>query len=609
MRQSSALILILLPTAALPQQMPTLSGSTPLTLSLPYLEYTAAGTKSGFAANLKTSNLSSFALDVASVRTQTVFDNAVGAPQVSATGSTFRLVIPYLEYAGGGATKAYSAVLTSSDLATFAVDASSVKELTRIAAPSNVAVTNVNAKTIGTTSFSSSARLGVSWTPPAGYTPDHYRIYASETVGNTNLSFTATGSAVTANLTGLKSATTYGVTVKACKDSSCSQAGTASAVYGQTSEEVWQLQGTGNSISGLTKIVSDGNSRVSAARFGSDSATTTANRVQLYYGPLMTSKQDPSSLVVAHTVSAVDAAVPTSYLSFTSLASSSGIASVTSLEIGTGQGVPLSSSLGSKVRIFFEARGSDGKSRIYWIDSVDGWVGRDFNTGSATKCSTSADYQSGGGCPLTQAFGLESDSENRSPKIHNANQHKVGYPTLTDWRWDGSAGTFMVFTIGPITGCSAYANHGYAVWDGSRWVVQYESSGCPKLFKSTQAALPMHIGGVKYKMYFGDPEITTGKPATSTMPFLGPKKLIYADGARTGNASYVEFEDWEDLANARNVIFLWPNGDQLDAAAEGFIDDFHFLTPTGDLSLQVVYMAITSGNDVPIAAGAILLNP
>ena len=49
--------------------------------------------------------------------------------------------------------------------------------------------------------------------------------------------------------------------------------------------------------------------------------------------------------------------------------------------------------------------------------------------------------------------------------------------------------------------------------------------------------------------------------------------------------------------------------DLLDATAEGYIDDYHFMAPTGTLELQVMYLAITNGTAVPLGAAAILLNP
>ena len=63
------------------------------------------------------------------------------------------------------------------------------------------------------------------------------------------------------------------------------------------------------------------------------------------------------------------------------------------------------------------------------------------------------------------------------------------------------------------------------------------------------------------------------------------------------------------MGNARNVVFLWPNGEALSDAAEGYIDDFHFLTPTGSLDIQVLYLSITDGAVAPFAATAVLLNP
>ena len=49
--------------------------------------------------------------------------------------------------------------------------------------------------------------------------------------------------------------------------------------------------------------------------------------------------------------------------------------------------------------------------------------------------------------------------------------------------------------------------------------------------------------------------------------------------------------------------------DELDARAEGYIDDYHFLAPTGSLDLQVMYITITDGAVAPFASTAILVNP
>jgi hypothetical protein len=479
-----------------------------------------------------------------------------------------------------------------------------------LSAPSGVALAEVGMQTVGSTSFASSSKLLINWTAPSGYTIDHYEITATESLMNTSVTVTASAPATSATVTPLKASTSYSIVVKACKDSACASSGSAAAVSATTPGEYWQLQGTGNSVSTLTSPVSDGNARLSATRFGPE-AGAAANTVQFYYGPLRVSGQ---SMATSGVVSSSDSA---SYLSgFTSYANTSGVRSPTPTatsgikDIMTGQGVPLSTAMGAKVRLFFESNDADGKTRIYSVDSADGYVGRDFNLGAATTCSTSADYLSTGSCPATVVIGVQGDTVNPTSKISAARQNKIGWPTLTDWRWDGAVGTFMVYTFENVAGCNtASHNHAYAVWNGTNFVTQFDSSGCPKMFRAAQAALPMHIGDARYKMYFGDPSITTGKTSGSTLPFVGPKKLIYADGRSTSDAGIVDYEDWEGVSNARDIAFLWPNGDQLSDTAEGYIDDFHFLTPTGSVDIQVLYLSITDGSIAPISATAVLLNP
>lgn len=608
-----AVALVLASAAALAQTAPSLTskGST-YTLTVPYLEYGSGSAKQAFSVSLTSTTLASFLLDGSSIKAASVLPSPTNPATIANVSGGFRLTLPYLEFAAGGTTRAFSVAFSTSDLSTYALDSGSVKEVSPIPAlsgPAGVALAEVGKQTTGKATFGSSSKLLTSWTAPVGYTVDHYEITATEALMNTTVAVTASASAASATLTPLKAATSYSVVVKACKDSACSNAGTAAAVSATTPGEYWQLQGSGNAVSTLTKPVSDGNARLSATRFGAD-AGANANTVQFYYGP-----QGVSGQAIA-TSGVVSSSSPASYLTgFTSYASTSGVRSLSSATTGikdimTGQGVPLSAAMGAKVRLFFESNDVDGKTRIYSVDSVDGYVGRDFNRGSATTCSAATDYLSGGNCPATVVIGVQGDTVNPTNKINAARQNKIGWPTLTDWRWDGAVGTFMVFTFENVSGCvTASHNHGYAVYNGTTFVAQFDSSGCPKAFKSAQAALPMHIGDVRYKMYFGDPTVTTGKITTSQLPFVGPKKLIYADGRSSGSPSIVDYEDWESVANARNVVFLWPNGDQLSDTAEGYIDDFHFLTPTGSIDIQVLYLSITDGAIPPIAAAAVLLNP
>jgi Fibronectin type III domain len=478
--------------------------------------------------------------------------------------------------------------------------------------PQGVTVSKVTATTIAGRQLNSSSKLQVTWTPTASDPTDHFEIIATETAQGTRVQISAAAGATAATLTGLKSHTTYSVTVRACANAACTTSSTSSAVSLETDREEWQFQGSGSSVTGLTKAVSDGNARLSATRMGPD-AGAMANRVQLYYGPLSQGASRNSMLSVAVASDEANAANPDSYLSFTSRAGSSGLASPSPAAsmisiVATGQGVPIARERGGFVRLFFEATGADNKTRVFSIDSKDGYFGLDFNAGSPSTCSTAADYDSGG-CVPTVAIGVDGDSNGNS-RITNARQQKVGWPTLDSPHWDLSAGTFMVFTVDRLTGCSTFnMNHGYAVWDGAAWKVQYQANGCPKLFTSAQAAFPFHSGGGKYRLYYGDPSLTDGKVTTSNLPFLGPKKLIYADASVSGDPNVVDFEDWESQSLPRDVVFLWPNGDQMDARAEGYIDDYHFLTPTGSQDLQVMYVTITDGAIAPIAVTAILRNP
>jgi hypothetical protein len=467
----------------------------------------------------------------------------------------------------------------------------------------------VPAATIGGTAYFSSTRLNLAWSAPTTGVASRYEVAWTETSGGPVKTASTTGTSM--GLSELKAGTSYRIEVTLCTAQACLTT-TPASTTAETPAEVWQLQGTGGTTAGLTRIVSDGNVKIHALRYGGDAPAGLAGKLRLYYGPL---PQNTKGLAPATTPVAASASDTSSYTQFTSAAGSGGLLTPPSAaalvrEVNTGQGIALSAAMGGRIRLFFEATGADNKTRILFLDAQDGYAGLDFNSGAPGTCSTTADYASGGGCAPGVAIGVEGDGTGANARITNARQFKIGYPTLNDWRWDGAAGTFMVFTTDQVQGCSAaQPNHGYAVWSGTAWQVQYNATGCPKLFPSMQAAHPLHLGDARYKLYYGDPSDQTGRVAGSPLPFLGPKKLIYADGALTGDSARVDFEDWESTGQGRQLVFLWPNGQTLNATTEGYIDDFSYLTPTGDLALQVMYLAITDGSAAPFAAAAVLLNP
>lgn len=458
----------------------------------------------------------------------------------------------------------------------------------------------------------SSTRLRVSWREPSA-TVDHYRVTAIESVAKSGVTGEVPGGAVAVTLSALKSDTQYAIEVLACGDPDCGlwllpDDGLA---FGSTARETWRVYGETDGVAGAHHVVADGNVKVHAIAVGDGAPIELQGRIQLYYGA---TGPENKGVAVATSVGVADGSVE-SVADFSSLAGSAGLLKPPNpatlvAGIATSQAVPLSAAMGGKVRLFFEARGADQATRIMSIDSVDALVGQDFHPGPATTCQATGDYESGGPCEPTVAVGVEGDTPGRNPKISNARQFKIGFPTLSDWRWTGTPGTFMFLTVGQIPGCSTVKrNNAYAVWNGLSWEVEYDDAGCPKLFEDMQAPAPLHLGEQRYKLYFGRPSLDTARPPGSTLPFLGPKKVVYADGAAGGTIGRVDFQDWEPVKAARDVDFVWPSGKLLTDAEEGLLDDFVMLTPTGETDFQVMYTGMTDGKQLPFIAVCVLLNP
>ena len=271
---------------------------------------------------------------------------------------------------------------------------------------SNLAVTTVDGVTLGGVSYASCSQLAVSWSSlPTG----HDQVRLTVTDASSGLSFTLQSKDESLTLDDLKSATSYTVAIEACQTASCEAVENGGSATGETAEEVWQLLGSGHTIDDLTNIVSDSNAKAHAFVYGDDAPTDLRGKMQLYYGAL---GGYGGSLSVATSNHAADPDDESSYSDFTSYVGSSGIiepdSSATLVKwIGTGQGVPLTEALGGGVRLFFEARGSDSKTRIMSLDSQDGYEGTDFNTGSSGYCELASDYEEGGGCHPAIVIGVE----------------------------------------------------------------------------------------------------------------------------------------------------------------------------------------------------------
>ncbi|MGE0044073.1 MAG: fibronectin type III domain-containing protein, partial [Vicinamibacterales bacterium] len=276
MKPALTALMLLLTAGAAAQSLPTLTGGPDdYTLTVPYVEYGSGPARQAFTVRLESADLRSFRLSAASQTTPRPL--AAGTRLVTVSGGPpYRLSVPALTSSAG----VFAAEFVSTDLSVFALDPASVQAPapTGSAPPTGVAVSSVDPRTVGARTAASSSRLDVSWTAPQGDV-HHYEVVASESVGGASVSATAASGQARVSLAGLKAATTYAVVVTACRDAACAENGSAAPVTGATDTEYWQLQGTGNTVSGLTTTVADGNARLSATRFGPE-AGAMANRIQ-----------------------------------------------------------------------------------------------------------------------------------------------------------------------------------------------------------------------------------------------------------------------------------------------------------------------------------------
>lgn len=480
-----------------------------------------------------------------------------------------------------------------------------------------LSVANVKPQTVGTSSFSSSGKLRVQWAQPTAFAANSYEITATENLKNTTVTLLAAAGKTSDTLKGLKSGTKYTVTIKACVDVGCKTvAYCGTAAVGTTGEEYWQLQGTGSTLATLTKVVADGNTLNYAFVYdGAWAPDSVRGYIRYYYNPMNGNEKGMKPARSNQIPQTGDIASAISFTGYTGfgMTYSGYVAGGRSFKtFGQAQAVPYQ----GKVRVFFEAQtDSDKRTRIYQIDSKDGYGGIDLNAGTSTICKDAADFNAGGNCDYALVLGTENDGTLANPNVTDIRQFKIAYPTQNSWLWDGKAGAFMAATFdlkgaGPgvpanmKTTCAQYRfTTGFATWNGMKWTLGYNGT-CPKLFDGMQAPSFVHLGGNRYKLYFNYNKTLIDKqhsPFTDTKPM----HVIYAEAS----GSTMTFEDFEAVPQSRPLHYLWPNGTLLDEAQESKLDDYHFFAPTGNLDFQVQYTNISSSNSIPFVTAAILLNP
>ena len=486
-------------------------------------------------------------------------------------------------------------------------DAGASQDAAGLTAPTLVAeAAPVGTEAASTLGLRSSSRAEVRWSAPGAAA---VRIVLE--TGDHATARVEVGAQGVAAFDSLPSDATLTVRAVACADAACTVTGPEAVATFELPEETWQLVGSGEALAGLSTVASDGQAKIWGHIAGPEAGAAYAGRVVLYYGTAMRPPDIVGqTLGVATGARVLSADDPGSWAPLTLHPAAAGFVSPQPRgtpvgDIMTGQGVPLRS---GGVRLYFESNAADGKTRILSVTSADGLVGLDFNTSpNSSLCRTPADYAAGGSCEARlEVEAAATPGPGKVPKVQNVRQFKLGFPTRDDWRWDEAAGTFMFVTLDRGGACNypGFANQGYLVWSGTSWDAALRADGCPAVLPDAQAPAPVHLGGVRYKLYHGTPGDRTGAGATM-LPFLGPKRVRYADGARTGDPGRVDFDDWE--ATPRETRWIWPNGRQLTPTEEGYIDDFVFLAPTD--AFQLAYVVITDGTAMPRPAVAVLRNP
>ena len=491
-----------------------------------------------------------------------------------------------------------------------------------------------NAKVSGTgeymhggRAYASSSSLRVEWLAP-DVAVHHFVVVAAEKRSSVRVE--APGSAKEAVLLNLKAGTKYTTNLRACLNLDCSEfIQSPESVTTTTEEEYWRIQGRGISYATADRLVADGNVGSYAFLYGKWAGTELDGKIQLYYIPQQGDEKGAKiGEMIAPRADSIQAAsafrgvsgfgllrvcqqapgtpgreptLPPECVGSHSLAT----------RLNLFQAVPLTTEAGGKVRLFFEAGGGDGRTRILYLDSQDGYAGRDFHAGASTRCSSLADYSAGGGCEPKIAVGVDVDGGDGNPNVLNARQFKIGYPTQDSWVWDMKPGTFMWFTTEwPDRRCSEFNfNVAYAVWSGTRWNVEYQPGGCPKLLAGAQAPAVVHLGGGRYKLYFNLHPSPSGP--TDPQSALKPMRMLYADPAATGYPGLVDFEDWEPMESAREIHYLWASGEMLTETEESRLDDYVIFAPTSDPRQLIMYsnMSASGAGGIPFIGSAVLVNP
>jgi hypothetical protein len=434
----------------------------------------------------------------------------------------------------------------------------------------------------------SSTRISLSWNEfvePFS----HYEIDTTDVL--TGKSWIESTNYSTHVFEGLKAGTTYDFSVRTCIDNSCNESMVSESVIASTAEEIWQVQGEGHGFDNATVVAENSNVLSYVLDDGEDTYK--------YYGKTGPGSDLRGSLYVAYLNDPEDL---TSFEFATQVVKNcdlkKGDCEEGSFLVAAFQILPLMDeelSIMCLEGFFYDEDIAEHSSttEIYCLESDDGWIAEDFDSDGLVCGDESNEFLEGGSCELEKLFGLEDGFD-------QARQFKIGFAKRDSWLWDQDEEAFIVITGADDCGVT---NDGlfYGEWIDDEWVLERNDDNCLKpLVDYAHGPVVVHLGGNRYKLYYEERD-------TDTFQARKPFHMIYLD---LDDDVMLETQD-----DAREVVFLWPDGTTLNESEEAGLGDHFISVIENDLDQQVMYMNL-GGNDHVDDPGAsqgvgqaILLNP
>lgn len=434
--------------------------------------------------------------------------------------------------------------------------------------------TPLSATPVTTDGIASSARLQLEWKALEGATS--YDLHAVDVLTGQTVRTYAAADATTQVVGDLHSGTTYRLWVRACTNKGCTEFKESAATSASTEAEVWRLEGSGAALADLFEPVPDSRGWPSAYVYGADAPPILRDRVRLLTRTASGGQDGQGVIGFATGRRPQDARElqPEARFGIGPIrAEAAGIAG-----LGRAQAVPTDARLGGAVRLFASVAGIDGVARIVAWDSVDGAFGLDFNPAASNQV-VGADADSA--APPKRVLGAEPDEDGGGTAMAQLRSATVGWAALDAWAWDGRAGTPMV--LGGEDTCNQALQGLYlARWNTRRWDVLKER-GCARLLVA-DAADPtlVHRGGASFKLYY------TTAPGPDVPPGL---RVLYAEGARSGDAAVLDAADFEHADLARAPRIEWPDGAAVDPTRTT-VGEVAVVHPTLQILQQVMYLRL-----------------